>query len=383
MDLETIVKRIDELESQLTSVKKSVSNLISRTTEVDEKANSFLENMREQKKEISRISSLVSSLGQFDTALTKVRVDFNRQLEESEKRNQSRAQAIEKIHNEDVKSLYQALESSKKELLSQTEQKIKLYSEENAKLYKLIKETGERIDEKLNADEMFKSSFSLLETEVQQNKKMLDNFLVEFGTFKKSIEGFRVDYDDIINEIRANESHIQEIVITENERKQAFLDFMEQQSLAKNEQERIWKEWESQFNESMNQMYKLIPELQKQQMEMNKTKDTFDEVIQRFERRANELTEMYRLMDEKLKKEWNTFKSDLEKRWSGISLLFEDKQEDLTSQIQKINDRMIKVEDDTHEMQEVLILMSKEIQKGMQGLMNMVNDWMDAFEQLK
>jgi len=133
----------------------------------------------------------------------------------------------------------------------------------------------------------------------------------------------------------------------------------------------------------MNQMYKLIPELQKQQMEMNKTKDTFDEVIQRFERRANELTEMYRLMDEKLKKEWNTFKSDLEKRWSGISLLFEDKQEDLTSQIQKINDRMIKVEDDTHEMQEVLILMSKEIRKGMQGLMNMVNDWMDALEQLK
>ena len=383
MDLETIVKRIDELENQLTSVKKSVSNFISRTSEVDEKANSFLENIREQKNEISRISSLVSSLGQFDTALTKVRVDFNRQLEESEKRNQSRAQAIEKIHNEDVKSLYQALESSKKELLSKTEQKIKLYSEENAKLYKLIKETGERIDEKLNADEMFKSSFSLLETEVQQNKKMLDNFLVEFGTFKKSIEGFRVDYDDIINEIRANESHIQEIVITENERKQAFLDFMEQQSLAKNEQERIWKEWESQFNESMNQMYKLIPELQKQQMEMNKTKDTFDEVIQRFERRANELTEMYRLMDEKLKKEWNTFKSDLEKRWSGISLLFEDKQEDLTSQIQKINDRMIKVEDDTHEMQEVLILMSKEIRKGMQGLMKMVNDWMDAFEQLK
>jgi len=64
-------------------------------------------------------------------------------------------------------------------------------------------------------------------------------------------------------------------------------------------------------------------------------------------------------------------------------LLFEDKQEDLTSQIQKINDRMIKVEDDTHEMQEVLILMSKEIRKGMQGLMKMVNDWMDAFEQLK
>ena len=44
---------------------------------------------------------------------------------------------------------------------------------------------------------------------------------------------------------------------------------------------------------------------------------------------------------------------------------------------------MLAVEDSTHDIQEVLMLMSKEIQTGMQSLMNMVNGWMEAFGELK
>lgn len=383
MDLETIVNRIEELESQLTSLKKSVSSQNSRIGDLDEKEANYIERTREQKNELSRLSSSINGLGQFDFALTKIRVDLNRQLEEIEKRNQLNIKMLEKVHSDEVNSVNQALEKSKKELSAQIDQKLKTYTDENSQLVQNYKETEKRVEEKLNADESFKSGFNLLETEFRQNKKIIDNLVADFDTYKKRMDEIRFRSDNILDEIHANESKLNEIVATENERKQAFIEIIEQQTLMRNERDRVWKDWEIQFNESVNQVYKLIPELQNQQLEMKKTKETFDEVTQKFDRRMNELTEMYRLMDEKFRKEWATFKSDLEKRWSGVSLLLEDKQQGIGGELEKINDRILAVEDSTHDMQEVLLLMSKEIQKGMQGLMTMVNGWMDAFGQIK
>ena len=41
MDLETIVKRIDELENQLFSIKKAITNQNSKANQVEEKTMSF------------------------------------------------------------------------------------------------------------------------------------------------------------------------------------------------------------------------------------------------------------------------------------------------------------------------------------------------------
>jgi chromosome segregation ATPase len=383
MDLETIVKRIEDLESQLTSIKKTLSSQNSRIGDLDDRSANFVEKNREQKNEISRLSSSINALSQFDPALTKIRVDFNRQLEEIEKRNQLNIKMLEKIHNDEVNSVNVALEKSKKEFAAQIDQKFKNFSDENAQLRQTFQLTEKRIEERINSDDSFKSGFDLLESEVRQNKKIIENTVSEFDTYKKRLDEIRFKSDNILDDIRTNESRLNEIIATENERKQTFIEIIEQQTLIKNERDRTWKDWETQFSESVNQVYKLIPELQNQQLEMRKTKESFEEVTQKFDRRINELTEMYRLMDEKFRKEWATFKSDLEKRWSGVSLLLEDKQQDLSGDLQKINERILQVEDNTHDMQEVLILMSKEIQKGMQGLMNMVNGWMDAFGQIK
>ncbi|HUV15884.1 MAG TPA: hypothetical protein VMW28_04900 [Pelolinea sp.] len=382
MDLETLLKRVDELENQLTSLKRAANSQNSKIDDVDDKASSFLERMREQKSEISRLNSIVNNLGQFDAAMTKVRVDFNKQLEESEKRNQLNIKMIEKVHNDEIRSINQSLEKLKKDTSQEFDQKLKSYIDENARLVQSYKEIEMRVDEKFNSEE-FKGGFNLLLSEGRQNKKILDNLSAEFETYKKRIDELRSRTDIVLDDIRVNESRLNELVATENERKQSYINFMEQQALIRNERDRIWKDWETQFSESINQIYKLIPELQNQQLEMNKTRDTFNEITQKFERRANEITEIYRLMDEKFRKEWTTFKSDLEKKWSGVSLLFEDKQGGFSGQLEKINERILEVEDSTHDMQEALLLMSKEIQKGMQSLMNMVNGWMDAFGQIK
>jgi chromosome segregation ATPase len=383
MDLEKVVKRIDDLENQLSSIKKAITGQNLKVNQVEEKTMSFLEKAREHNSELSRINSALSGFGQFDTEMTKLRVDINRQIEDAEKRILLNQKMQEKISLEEVKSLNVTIEKTKKDLNQSFDQKFKLQNDENAKQTSRIKEVENKIDIKTNVYEDFKLNLNLLQQEIRQNKKILDSSTSENDVFKKRNDDLRSRLDIITRDMKTFDSRLNEIVATETERKQSYISFIEQQSIAKNDRDHTWAEWTTQFEESISQIYKLLPELQSQQIEMKKTKALFDEISQKFDRRANEITEMYRLMDEKFRKEWATYKTDLEKRWSNVSLIMEDKQGGLDEKFQKINDRIVEIEDDTKEIQEALLLMSREIQKGMQSLMNMVNGWMDAFSQIK
>lgn len=383
MDLETIVKRIDNMENQLSSIKKVITGQNSRINQVDERAMGFLEKAREQNSELSRINSAITGFSQFDTEITKLRVDINRQIEEAEKRIQLNEKMQEKIRTEEFKSLNVTIEKFKKDLYQDFDQKLKFLTEEYSGQALKIKEIYNNIDSKINSDEELKANLNQNLQENRQNKKVLDNLSGKVDIFKKRNDELCSRLDIITRDMRTFDSRLNEIVATETERKQSYISFIEQQSLTRNERERIWSDWTTQFEESISQIYKLLPELQSQQNEMKKTQALFDEISQKFDRRANEITEMYRLMDDKFRKEWATFKTDLEKRWSNVSLIMEDKQGGSDDKFQKINERIVEVEDETQEMQEALILMSREIQKGMQSLMNMVNGWMDAFGQIK
>ena len=42
---------------------------------------------------------------------------------------------------------------------------------------------------------------------------------------------------------------------------------------------------------------------------------------QRFDRRLNEITEMQRLVEERFRQEWVSFKADDQKRWTNYTLI--------------------------------------------------------------
>ena len=383
MDLETIIKRINELEIQLDSIKKTLSSQNTKIGSLEDKTVNFLEKVREQKNEISRVSTSVSSLGQFDAALTKIRVDFSRQIEESEERQNLNLKMKEKLQSDQIGKNEQSIKSLKDDLNEGFEEKIKQFIDQDTRVLQQFKEIESQVVKKLRSDDEFKSGFTMLQQDVSKNKKILDTVSVEFDAYKKRVEELRAKIDIITNDIKTNESQLNEIVATETERKQAYITYIDQQALTKNERERAWQEWRTQYEEAFQQVNKLLPELQKQQIDMEKTKQSFDSVIERIDRRANEITEMYRLMDEKFRQEWANYKSDLEKRSTGMKLVLDEKQTDLMGNFLAFRDRVVTLEDETHEMREALLLMSREIQKGMQSLMNMVHGWMDAFDKIK
>lgn len=383
MDTEKTTQKINELENEVITLKKALTAQTAKTNNLEEKITNFLTTVREQKKEVDRLGTTVSGLGHFDSTMNKTRTDLNRKIEETQKQIVADQRMRENLQRDEIKALNIAVEKVRKDVTADFDKKLQLHNEDTARLLQRFKELENSINSKIQGDDEVKGNLSLLMNEFGQYKKRVESFSDEVNTFKKRQDDIRMKQDVILNDLHTNDSRLSEVVNAESDRKQSYLNFIEQQTISQRERERVWKEWQQQFDEAIKQIYRLLPELQNQQLELNKTKASFEEITQRFDRRINEVTELYRLLDEKFRQEWTTYKADSEKKWSNISVVFDEKQVTLGEQLDKIKERVLLVEDSTHEMQEVLILMSREIQKGMQSLTNMVNGWMDAFGEIK
>ena len=384
MNFEELITKIEKLDDQIKSINKSLTTFNNKINEVvDDKTSGFLDLMRDEKKEIARLNSAVMGLGQFDAAITQVRVDFNRKLEDFQKQIKQEEQLRANLVDEDFKSIQSMIEKTRTELTNEFDKKLTSFLEENARQINRIKEIELKTRESLESSKDYRSGMNSFNQDLRRTIKQVENLQAEVGASLGKQDEIRSKLEVISNSLRNNDSRLNEIIVTESERKQAQLGFIEKQSLNQKERDRTWVEWEQQFEEFSKQIYGVLPELQNQQLGLEQSKSNFEDITQQFERRIKELTEMYRLMDEKFRKEWTTYKSDSEKRWSNISMVIDDKQGGYSDQFQSLKDRMVFVEDNTNEMQEVLLLMSTEIQKGMQNIMKMVNGWMDAFGQIK
>jgi hypothetical protein len=383
MNLEDLVSRLDSLEEHMRSLNKSLITANSRLNEVDEKANNFLGMVRDQKKDLERLNSVIMGMGKYDSTINQIRKDFNRNIEEIEAQRKHDDQIRTNMINKDIISVQSQFEGVKKEIKNDYEKRLNVFIEENSRLVNRFNEIAEENKKNVISSEDLKVSIGVMQQDLRRTIKQVESMKIDQDLFRESQNDLRTKMDPIMDSLRNNESRLNDLVATESERRQNQLDFMQKQSELAGDRERKWAEWNQDIENSIQQVREILPELQKQQFAMAHTKEDFENVTQQFDRRIKEITEMYRLMEERYKKEWDTFKADAEKRWSNISLVLNDKQGGVSEKLLTLQERMILVEDNNHEMQEALLLMSSEIQKGMQGIMKMVNGWMEAFNQIK
>jgi chromosome segregation ATPase len=379
MNSEELLIRIEKLDDRIKSFNTSLTAINNKIAELDDRTSGFLNLLREEKKEVANLNSTVMGLGQFDSAIAQFRSDFNHKLEDLEKQRKQEEQIRTNLIKEDIKSNKLLVEAIRAGLTKEFDDKLTLYKKENVKLISQLREIEIEARESLQSFRVAENGMSLITQDVKRTLKQVENLQAEVGASIDKQNEMRSKIELISKNIRNDKIRLDEVIATESELKKVQLDFIDKQSILQKDRDRIWVEWEHQYEELSKQIYGLLPELQNQQFNLKQSQNNFDEINSKFERRINELTEMYRLMDEKLRKEWVTFKADSEKRWSNISMVVEDKQGGYANQFQSMMDRIIMVEDNTHEMQEMLLLLSTEAQKGMQNLMKMVNGWMDAF----
>jgi chromosome segregation ATPase len=383
MNLDELVKRIAILEDQNRSNAKTLIGLNNRIKTIEDSNSTFLDTAREVRKEVERLNATVSRLGQFDASLTQIRVEFSKKMGELEQRIPQFTTNLEKIRKEDQNAIHKLIASTREELVSNLDKRMKTFFEEDSRLVKKVEDIESSFDVNLKRDQSLQQMAAVGIEESHRNTKKIENIQMEIEPIKKKLDEYLNKSNLIMDDLRKNDSRLNELSTTENQRKVDQATFVKQQAVLQIDRDRTWIEWVRQFEETSQKTNTLLQEFSTQKQELKRSKEGFTEITQSFDRRVNELTEMYRILEERLRQDWATFKGDEQKQWANYSLIFGEKQGDFLHQYTDMKNRLTSLEDQTKEFQEVLVMVSTELQKGMQGLMVMVNNWIGTVDDLR
>ena len=160
---------------------------------------------------------------------------------------------------------------------------------------------------------------------------------------------------------------------------------MEQQSLAQIERDKAYKEWLEKVDTFKQQTETLDAQTQTLDETVRAAKraqEAYVELNQKLERRINEITEMQRLGEERLRQEWVTFKADDQKRWTGYSLSAEESMRDLRKTVDKYEERITTIDDANQTIQDQLHQTTDVTEQQLQELMNIAHQWLTAYERI-
>ncbi|AOH42942.1 hypothetical protein BEQ56_05295 [Anaerolineaceae bacterium oral taxon 439] len=382
VDMEQIIKRLEWLDNERRKDKSRITALESRITDLNTNHSLLQSEIKDLQEEFARFSSFQNRIDLLDHQISQLRIDAFRQIEERDKTHTEREKEIDSARRNGLDSANRTLSELRKSIepLQEIRKTLLTRNEEYFRLNRMIEEVNSRIESAALDKEEYNRFQKTIEENRKQDAKRVTDVHTEMGAYRKRIDEMRGRVDLVNDNLRKVEQRMNELLSSESERKQSSISFQEKQSLTLLEFEKTWQEWKKAFDEIVVKAAGLETQMQSienTQRSVKRSQDTLDEVTNRFDRRTNELVEMERLMEEKLRQEWSTFKEDNQKRWQSYQLGQEEILNDqkrtadvLQTRIQLIEDNYATQMDDVNLRDELYV-------SQMQELYTMVRGWLE------
>lgn len=386
MEFEQIVKRLEWLDEEHRKDKAALNALQEKFASLDGDLNTLSKQIKELNDKVADISPVTARLDQFDEILSRQRADTKNALADLEKKHQRREKDWLKRHNEDLEEIKKSLpELDQSKDIVQLKEQIKERSNEYIRLNVTLSELKQKVEDATRRSEDIAQSQKLTEEARRQDVKRVADMQGEITSLRKRVNEFRQKTDLHDDSLRNIENRFSEIVVSESERKQAQAAFLEQQSLAQIKRDKAYKEWLEKVDAFKQQTETLDAQTQALDdtlRDAKKAQEAYVELNQKLERRINEITEMQRLGEERLRQEWVTFKADDQKRWTGYTLSAEESMRDLQKTVDKYEERITAIDDTNQTIQDQLHQTTDATEQQLQELMNVAHQWLTAYERI-
>lgn len=388
MDLEQLIKRLDWLEEERRKDKVLIATLQERIADLEEGQPRLLQQLTMLEGELARLGASLTRFDQIETAIAQVRVELTRMIQDLEKQRAERDREVDRMRLADLETLNKAIAEVRRGLdaIPELRKNLQARIEEENRLSRLLDALEQQVGQYQRAEEEFRRQQKLLEENQRQDTKRVIDLQGEVAAMRKRLDEQRGKMDVIGDAQRKLEARIAELLAAENERKQSQIAFMDKQNMLALERERIWKEWQSRFEEIEATAANLdtqIQSLEATHRSLKRAQEAFEEITARFERRINEITEMQRLVEDRFRQEWASFKADDQKRWTNYLLVQEEQNRDLSRQINQLGERLTTIEDLSQEMQDSIVILREETHKRLQKLLAFSRELLETYEQLQ
>jgi chromosome segregation ATPase len=387
MDLEQLNKRVDWLDDERRKDKLTIATLEERLASLEANISPLGQQIKELSTEIARLSAQMSRFDQIEANIVQLRVESSRSLEAIEKTRAERERELEKLRRTDQENLSRGIGEVRKGLepIPDLKKTIQARVEEDFRLGRLIEELEAKIVENRRFDEEYRRSIRLIDESHKADAKRVTDVQGEVAALRKRLDEQRGRVELSTESVRKMEMRLSEFQAAESERRQIQTGFLEKQILWQLERDREWKDVQSKFNDITSQAVNLDAQLQAldaTHRAVKRSQEAFDEITTRFERRVNEITEMQRLVEDRFRQEWVSYKADDQKRWTNYTLATEEQQREYSRHFEKYNERLVPLEDMVMEVRDRLQQITEETQQRLQSLVTVAHQWMEEYERI-
>jgi len=384
MEFEQIVKRLEWLDEQHRKDKTALNEIEDRVAKLDGNVDTLNIQIKEINKKISNFELAAARLDQFDEILSAQRKDMNNMLNDLEKKYLRREEDRFKKYRTDLEEINNFNAHTAKDV-QEFKNELKERSDEAIRMDVVLSKLKQSAEEITQQNEDITKSQKAIEDGRRQDVKRVADMQGEITSLRKRVDEFRQKTELHSDSLRNIENRFTEVISSESKRKQAQAAFLEQQSLEQAERDKVYKEWVdkveyfSQHNEMLEAQTQSLDETLRA---AKRAQESYVELNQKLERRINEITEMQRLGEERLRQEWVSFKSDDQKRWTGYTLTTEESMRDLRKTMDKFEERIITIDDSNQTLQDQLHQTTDTTEQQLQELMNIAHQWLTAYERI-
>jgi len=387
MDFEQIVKRLQWLDEEHRKDKAAIIALEERIASFEGNIDSVKQQVKPLEKQIASALSTNARIEQFDKIVANQREEMKKALEEIEKKFQKRELEITKQHQKDLEPFHKEINELRQALteIPPLKQDIRARILEESRLRQEIKEVKPPIDDAIRVAEDVARAQRAYEENRKQDVKRVADLQGDLIALRVRMDEARSKVDLTSDTFKNLDNRIRELMASETERKAAQSAFIDKQSLAQIDWEHAYKEWRDKYDVFQKQVNVLDSQgltLDETLRAAKKAQETYNELNTRLERRINEVTEMQRLTEDRLRQEWVSFKADDQKRWTGYTLSQDEGAKDLRRMLQKLEERIPPLDESIQTIQDQLHQTAEATEQQLQELMNVAHEWLSAYERI-
>lgn len=386
MEFEQIVKQLEWLDNERRKGKEAIAVLEERLAAIDSAMDALSQQIRSSEQNLSALSALPAKVDQLESSLPRLRDDLSNEISRVEKDADRQIQTMQRRHEEDLDGLRKALADLRKETdLTEIRRTLAALPKEDMRLRQELEDIAAKMEKALQQNEEMQQALRVAEEARRQDLKRLSSAQGEVTALRKRVEEQQEKIELNAHALRAIETQFREVLAAEADRKREQNAFFEKLSLAEIERERIWKSWVDSyegFEEHTKEIEAHLQSLEDATRAAKKAEETFAELSQKLERRVNEITEIQRLGEERLRQEWVAFKADDQKRWTGYTLSQEEVLQGIHKKLEKVGETLTALDDSLQMLQDQLAQTTEISEERMQALMNWAHEWMTGYERV-
>ena len=329
METEQIDKRVSWLDEQRRKDAQEVTRLEELLEALNESARQQSRQLRDLAGEVARIPALEARIRQYDETIAKHRSEILQQLDTQDERRIAREKQLESLRTIDQKKVVKEVQELRDKLkeLDRIDDALEVRKREELRISRAVDGIEKKTSQATAAIDDGQRVVSGIKEAGEKSNQRINELENRESSVSKRVDELRSLIDSSEDQLQKLGTRAEVVELSEKELRQSQNLWTEQQAARLAEFERAWIAWEKRFAEfeiQSDDLKERIESYEETHRILRLLRDGLNDVVERLNRRIEEVSEIQRLSEDRFKQDWSTFQADLQKRWSSFKLSSEE-----------------------------------------------------------